>query len=170
MYTNRRDLIDPSILFGSNESEHQATPIIPVIQSVIPVDPLNMWKEFLCFDTIECFAFSPEISSCGYKIYAFEDVYMKPYETKNIGTKIRIHMPYGNYGILCANNQSKFTVISTIIEADDIKEVFVKIQNIDEHILSIKRGDCIAILTLHKINIVPVKKTGNLNQLFRISN
>ena len=77
-------------------------------------------------------------------------------------------MPHSHYGIISSHGEQPYCVIHTMVQPDYMEEIRIKVQNVTDHVHEIKRGDYLATIVLHRYTIVPMKRAGNLNQLFRI--
>ena len=162
--------IDPFVLYGKKESEVVSIPNRATIHTIKPHDSLNLWKEFFCYELTDPSSIPPEQKngSPGYQFYAFEVIYLQPWETRFINVKVKIHMPHSHYGIISSHGEQPYCVIHTMVQPDYMEEIRIKVQNVTDHVHEIKRGDYLATIVLHRYTIVPMKRAGNLNQLFRI--
>jgi dUTPase len=164
------DIVDPLVLYGKKRSEVDSIPEQATVHNVKIHDPLNLWKEFFCYELTDPSAISPEQKngSPGYEFYSYETIYLAAWETRFINTKVKIHMPHSTYGIIGSHGNQPYSILHAMIQPDYMDEVRIRVQNTTEHMHEIKRGDYLATLVLHQYTIVPMKRTGNLSHLFRI--
>lgn len=154
-------------------SEHMEYPNPnPTVMPGSTSDPKNPWRDFLCVEKLDPYAFIPtkaNPSDAGYDLYAFEETQIPAWESAIVTTKIRISMPPGYYGRIASRSglaTKGIEVGAGVIDNGYRGEILVLLRNLSNITYNAHKGDRIAQLILTPYRTTIVKEVKSLSDLF----
>jgi dUTP pyrophosphatase len=147
-----------------------------VIRSVKPIDPKNMWKEFLCIERMEPEAVIPSKKSnddAGYDLHAYGQTVIPAWGSALVHTKIKIALQPGTYGSIRSRSglavNNNIEVGAGVIDKNYQGEIMVLLRNFSDIAYTVQPKDRIAQLIISPYKNVPIKEVKKITDIFGTS-
>ncbi len=159
---------------NSQNNHNLSMSVDPVtITQVYPMDPRNMWKEFLCIERMDPDAILPTKKSpddAGYDLYAFGQTVIPSWGKALVHTKIKIALQPGTYGSirsrsgLAVNNDIE--VGAGVIDRNYQGEIMVLLRNFSDYNYTVQPKDRIAQLVISPYKNAHLKEVKKITDIF----